>query len=167
MAKRFEALVAGDKRFEIVTERAMGLVCFRLKVRLHCLLSVLKPFIIEIFNNTDGCIKLLKGENPLTRELFDRLMARKRIYLTAATYRDKLIIRFVVCSRLCGEKDIDFAWNEIKGQVDDIITANKTRLQPINGIEKSKKVLSKKLGAITATIEGLKIEEVKCSQTIS
>jgi len=32
LAKEFEALVRGDSRFEIVTERIMSLVCFRLKV---------------------------------------------------------------------------------------------------------------------------------------
>lgn len=34
LAKKFERLVKSDQRFEVVNEVVMGLVCFRLKVRL-------------------------------------------------------------------------------------------------------------------------------------
>ncbi|KDR23679.1 Aromatic-L-amino-acid decarboxylase, partial [Zootermopsis nevadensis] len=80
LAREFEALLRGDSRFEIVTDISMGLVCFR-----------------------------LKGPNQLTKRLHDRLMARKNIYVIAATFQDKYIIRFVVCSRVTESRDIAFA----------------------------------------------------------
>ncbi|KAF7997969.1 hypothetical protein HCN44_009367 [Aphidius gifuensis] len=100
LAKHFETHINSDERFEIVTERSMGLVCFR-----------------------------MKGDDKLTRGLLDRLMKRKRIYLIAATFGEKLMIRFVVCSRLCQVDDIDFAWNEIRGQAD--ITSSSTIISHI------------------------------------
>ncbi|XP_008553532.1 3,4-dihydroxyphenylacetaldehyde synthase-like [Microplitis demolitor] len=84
LAKIFELQVKSDNRFEIVTERTLGLVCFR-----------------------------MKGENSLTRNLYDCLLKRKLIFLTPATYQDKLILRFATCGRLSVQEDIEFAWNEI------------------------------------------------------
>ncbi|XP_008553493.1 aromatic-L-amino-acid decarboxylase [Microplitis demolitor] len=140
LAKRFESLVESDERFEIITERSMGLVCFR-----------------------------VKGENSLTRDLYDRLMKRKRIYLTAATYQDQLIIRFVVCSRLCLEEDIDYAWNEITSQAAEILnsqihqTAIECSHKPVKEIENPGKCP----GAMAARIEGLNINKAKVLQKIS
>ncbi|XP_070158303.1 aromatic-L-amino-acid decarboxylase [Polyergus mexicanus] len=88
----FEKYLTSDDRFEIVTEAVMGLVCFR-----------------------------IKGDNSLTKKLLDRLQARRQVYLIASTYQDKLIARFVVCSRLCREEDIVFSWNEISSQTNEIL----------------------------------------------
>ncbi|KAK0172568.1 hypothetical protein PV328_005871 [Microctonus aethiopoides] len=140
LAKRFEILVKADDRCEIVTETIMGLVCFR-----------------------------MKGDNSLTKELFDRLMERKRIYLTAATYRDKFMIRFVVCSRHCQPEDIDFAWDEITSQVDEILRSKRHQHQLIdcNNTNKEIELPGKQLVAIAATIEGLKMNDAKASPKIS
>lgn len=97
LAQEFETLLRGDSRFEIVTEISMGLVCFR-----------------------------LKGPDSLTKTLHDRLMARKKIYIIAATFRDKHILRFVVCSRMSEPRDIAFAWEEIRGQADQVLLGNNT-----------------------------------------
>lgn len=51
-------------------------------------------------------------------------MARKRIYVIAATFRKNYIIRFVVCSRVTESKDIAFAWEEIRTQADQVLSEN-------------------------------------------
>lgn len=89
LAEHFEDLVLSDARFEVVTKRAMGLVCFR-----------------------------LKGDSCYTKELLDNITDRKKIYMIPATVRGDLMIRFVVCGLNPEEIDIDYAWNEIKTQAD-------------------------------------------------
>lgn len=103
LAQEFENLLRGDSRFEIVTEISMGLVCFR-----------------------------LKGPDSLTKALHDRLMARKKIYIIAATFRDKHILRFVVCSRVTESRDITFAWEEIRGQADQVLLGNTGNDTPLS-----------------------------------
>lgn len=49
-------------------------------------------------------------------------MASGQIYLVTTTVHSKLVIRFVVCSRLTEETDVQFAWNEIRAQADHITT---------------------------------------------
>ncbi|KAJ9576935.1 hypothetical protein L9F63_006501 [Diploptera punctata] len=90
LAKQFEDLVRNDNRFEIVTEVSMGLVCFR-----------------------------IKGPDSLTKCLHEKLMERKNIYLIAGTFRNKHLLRFVVCSSMTDSKDITFAWEEICSQMPD------------------------------------------------
>lgn len=90
LADMFGKLVNQDPRFEVVTV-TMGLVCFR-----------------------------LKGDNVWTKNLYERLMASGQIYLVTATVRSRLVIRFVVCSRLTEEVDVQFAWNEICTQADRV-----------------------------------------------
>lgn len=43
-------------------------------------------------------------------------MASGKIYLVTASVRSQLVIRYVVCSRLTEERDVEFAWNEICAQ---------------------------------------------------
>uniref|UniRef100_A0A2H8TM60 Aromatic-L-amino-acid decarboxylase n=1 Tax=Melanaphis sacchari TaxID=742174 RepID=A0A2H8TM60_9HEMI len=90
LADMFGKLVKQDPRFEVVTV-TMGLVCFR-----------------------------LKGDNVWTKNLYERLMVSGQIYLVTATVGSKLVIRFVVCSRLTEEIDVHFAWNEICAQTDRV-----------------------------------------------
>lgn len=131
LSAHFENLVKSDPRFEVACTN-MGVVCFR-----------------------------LKGDDSLTQELLDRVTNRKNIYVIPCHYREKLVIRFVVCSRMCEVKDIDFAWEELKGQADEIVKGNcvtecnilnsvigekkniaridiSTTCQKSNGLEKSK-----------------------------
>jgi hypothetical protein len=51
-------------------------------------------------------------------------MARKNIYVIAATLQNKYIIRFVVCSRVTESRDIVFAWEEIRSQADQVLSDN-------------------------------------------
>ncbi|EZA48703.1 Aromatic-L-amino-acid decarboxylase [Ooceraea biroi] len=92
LAHVFEEYVRSDDRFEIVAEVCMAIVCFR-----------------------------LKGDESLTKKLLDRLQARRRIYLVAGSYENKVIARFVICSRLCTEEDIAVSWNEINSQTTEIL----------------------------------------------
>lgn len=62
----------------------------------------------------------LKGGCELTKKLQERIVERKNIYMIPATYRDKIIIRFVICGMDPQEKDIEYAWNEIRTVTDDL-----------------------------------------------
>lgn len=88
-AKIFESFLRNDDRFEIVNEVSMGLVCFQ-----------------------------LKGDDSLNRELNKRVNEEKRIHMTPAELDGKLVLRFVVASRLTKDEDVKFAWNEIKKHAD-------------------------------------------------
>jgi aromatic-L-amino-acid decarboxylase len=59
-------------------------------------------------------------------------MARKKIYIIAATFRDKHILRFVVCSRMTESRDITFAWEEIRGQADQALLGNTGNDTPLS-----------------------------------
>jgi hypothetical protein len=57
-------------------------------------------------------------------------MARQNIYIIVATFNDKHILRFVVCSRMTESKDVQFAWEEIRGQADQVLMGNDTEWHP-------------------------------------
>ncbi|KAG5330113.1 DDC decarboxylase, partial [Acromyrmex heyeri] len=130
LAHLFETYVRSDDRFEITTEVILGLVCFR-----------------------------IKGDNSLTKELLDRLQARKKVYLIAGTHHHKLVARFVVCSRLCREEDIATSWNEICSQTTEILRTKLNKESVKNGI--------KSTDDIATRIESLNLESKKNMQKIS
>ncbi|EFN80849.1 aromatic-L-amino-acid decarboxylase [Harpegnathos saltator] len=129
LAHLFEKHVKSDTRFEII-KASMGLVCFR-----------------------------IKGDDSLTQELLDRLQARKQIYVTAGSYQNKLLVRFVVCSNFCQEVDISFAWNEITSQTTEIL---QERLS-----ERSINIIIKSTDEIATRIKTLNLETKDNSQKIS
>ncbi|XP_011314295.1 aromatic-L-amino-acid decarboxylase [Fopius arisanus] len=90
LAEKFENALSTDDRFEIVTTFCLGFVSFT-----------------------------IWGNDAFTRELFQRLTDRKKIYVSSALHRERLMIRFV-CTAHTTAEDIEFAWNEIKGQCDEI-----------------------------------------------
>ncbi|XP_065357772.1 3,4-dihydroxyphenylacetaldehyde synthase 2 isoform X1 [Calliphora vicina] len=92
LAERFENYVLSDARFELVTKRALGLVCFR-------------PI----------------GDNKRTTDLLHNLTERKKIYMIQAKQAGKHFLRFVVCGMDPKEQDIDFAWREIQSQMDFVV----------------------------------------------
>jgi len=92
LAKKFEELVRSDDRFEIPVEPNMGLICFK-----------------------------LKGDDSLSRQLLDKLMQRRKIYVISGAYRDQMVIRFAICSRFCMQEDIEFAWDEIVSQANEVL----------------------------------------------
>lgn len=100
----------------------------------------------------------------MTRQLLDRLSARKKIYIVAATYREKLIVRFVVCSRFSKEEDIHFAWNEIVSQASEIVQNFKPTLK-ISILDDEP--MTKENGDRVTKFEGLKIDSEKEPPTIS
>jgi hypothetical protein len=53
-------------------------------------------------------------------------MARQNIYIIAASFKDKHILRFVVCSRMTESSDVQFAWEEIRGQAEQVLMGNDT-----------------------------------------
>lgn len=63
----------------------------------------------------------LKGDDSLTRNLLERINNRKNIYMIPAYYHNKVIIRFVICGMDPQEKDIEYAWNEIKTVADEML----------------------------------------------
>ncbi|XP_058799208.1 aromatic-L-amino-acid decarboxylase-like [Phymastichus coffea] len=133
LAKQFEEYVKNDDRFEIPVEVAMGLICFR-----------------------------LKGEDDLSQKLLDKLMARRKIYVIPGGYRDKFVIRFVVCSRFTIQEDIEFAWNEISSQASEVLQ-NNTQVKALNGdCDISTKEVT---GEIASRVKNLEIENKKFHST--
>jgi hypothetical protein len=53
-------------------------------------------------------------------------MTRQNIYIIAATFKDKHMLRFVVCSRMTESRDIQFAWEEIRGQAELVLMDSDT-----------------------------------------
>ncbi|XP_011548130.2 aromatic-L-amino-acid decarboxylase-like [Plutella xylostella] len=99
LALHFANLVRSDDRFLVEPEPSMGLVCFRLR---------------------DG--------DSTTKLLLDNLTAKKNLFMVAATYRGRYIIRFVVCSRLTTKEDVEYSWMKIKEEA-DLISSNKVTLK--------------------------------------
>lgn len=78
----------------------------------------------------------LKGDCSLTRRFLDKITARKNIYMIPATYRDRIIIRFVICGMDPQEKDIEYAWKEIKAVADEMFEEIEAEKQQVKSIEK-------------------------------
>lgn len=76
----------------------------------------------------------LQGDNEATLQLYNQLMTRKQIYLTKASFQDRLFLRFVINSRLCEDKDVEFAWNEIINIVKEIRDPESDSVRNENGI---------------------------------
>lgn len=102
LAQHFESLVKSDKRFELCTS-SMGLVCFR-----------------------------LKGDDILTQTLLEKIQQRKTIYLIAGHFLHKFVIRFAVCSRFTEKSDVDYAWQEILSQTEEIVPSPKNLTDEIS-----------------------------------
>ena len=91
-AKLFETLVKTDERFEIIAERHLGLVVFR-----------------------------LKGKNEITEHLLKQINKDGRLHVVPASIKDKYIIRFTVTSYYTTEEDIKRDWSIIKSSADLIL----------------------------------------------
>lgn len=91
LAGKFAEKIVNDSRFEIIGKPVLGLVCFR-----------------------------IKGDCEYTNRLVDILTERKNIYVIRAHCNQKLVIRFVVNGLKPTEADIEYAWNEIVAQVNEM-----------------------------------------------
>ena len=114
LAERFENYVKNDNRFELVIPRSMGLVCFR-----------------------------LKGDCSLSKELLERITERKQIYMIHATCHKRIMIRFVICGLEPKEADVDFAWQEIQSQANELFVRHS--LPMLNASEKNNDALVDKI----------------------
>lgn len=104
LAGKFAEMIANDSRFEIIGKPVLGLVCFR-----------------------------IKGNCEYTNRLVDILTERKNIYVIRAHCNEKLVIRFVVNGLKPTEDDIEYAWNEIVTQVNEILKkTNKKTIEVSN-----------------------------------
>ncbi|UYV76904.1 Tdc2 [Cordylochernes scorpioides] len=96
LAKKFEALVRKDDRFEVVNEVLFGLVCFRLK-------------------DTDA----------INQRLLTMINASGKLHMVPASLNECFVIRFCVCSQNATDADILYAWEVITQFTDDLVEAKK------------------------------------------
>ncbi|XP_026487619.2 aromatic-L-amino-acid decarboxylase-like [Vanessa tameamea] len=96
LALHFAKLVRSDNRFIVEPEPSMGLVCFRLQ---------------------DG--------DSNTKKLLENLIEKKKLFMVACTFRNRYVIRFVVCSRLTTKEHIETSWNFIKEETDRLMSPDK------------------------------------------
>ncbi|KAB7496953.1 Tyrosine decarboxylase [Armadillidium nasatum] len=95
LAKKFEALVKKDNRFEVASPVLLGLVCFRMKVGNH-----------------------------LNAKLLSSINAAGKIHMVPANLGDKYVIRFCVCAQNATDGHIEYAWeviSEFATDMQDII----------------------------------------------
>uniref|UniRef100_A0A1B6G856 Tyrosine decarboxylase n=1 Tax=Cuerna arida TaxID=1464854 RepID=A0A1B6G856_9HEMI len=95
LARLFENHVLKDKRFEIVNDVRMGLVCFRLR--------------------SEG--------DKLTADLLANINHSGKIHMIPARIKGKYIIRFSVNAQHATEKDIDYAWSVITEYATEVLTS--------------------------------------------
>lgn len=94
----------------------------------------------------------LKGDCSLTRQLLDRITERKKIYMIPAHFREKVIIRFVICGMDPQESDIEYAWNEIKTVADEMFAEIESEQQSLADSIKNdvkKEIVNDKVNEIT------------------
>lgn len=94
LAKYFESLVKKDKRFEVVNDVKLGLVCFR-----------------------------LYGPDAVNRTLLATINASGKLHMIPSMVKGKYIIRFCVVAEHATEADIEHAWSVISAQADDLMTS--------------------------------------------
>jgi glutamate/tyrosine decarboxylase-like PLP-dependent enzyme len=110
-----------------ITLRTYGQEYIREYLRKHIKLATLFLDYIETDARFESCGQSLalayfrlKGDDSLTKKLLDRITERKNVYMIPAFYQEKVIIRFVICGMDPQEKDIEYAWNEIKNVADEM-----------------------------------------------
>ncbi|OQV18280.1 Tyrosine decarboxylase [Hypsibius exemplaris] len=92
LAKRLEALIKLDSRFEIMNQVTLGLVCFR-----------------------------LHGNNTLNEKFLSSINASGKLHMVPASLNERYVIRFCVCSQTATDDDIDHAWHVITQMATDIL----------------------------------------------
>ncbi|KYN29190.1 Histidine decarboxylase [Trachymyrmex cornetzi] len=95
LAKRFEAHMKKDKRFEILNDVRVGLVCFR-----------------------------LKESDEMNQELLANINASGRLHMIPARVMDKYILRFCVTKEDATEDDIDYALSVIEEHATEVMLAH-------------------------------------------
>ncbi|XP_046620420.1 tyrosine decarboxylase-like [Neodiprion virginianus] len=119
LAKRFEALMRKDTRFDVVNDVRVGLVCFR-----------------------------LKGSDTLNQELLANINASGKLHMIPSRVKEQYIIRFCVVREHATEEDIDYAFDVIEEHSTEVLLAHFDKPQTPEIIVKSPKTpppLSKRL----------------------
>ncbi|KAH7668778.1 Tyrosine decarboxylase protein [Dioscorea alata] len=99
MAMKFEGMVAGDRRFEVVVPRTFAMVCFRL----------LAP---------EGWPEEV---NELNRRLLEGLNKSGRVCMSHAVVGGVYVIRFAIGATLTEQHHVDLAWRLVRRHADDLL----------------------------------------------
>ncbi|XP_034950094.1 tyrosine decarboxylase-like [Chelonus insularis] len=92
LAKKFEALMKKNKRFEVLNEVKVGLVCFR-----------------------------LKGSDELNQELLANINASGKIHMIPSRMMGQYVIRFCVTRENATEDDIEYAAQVIEQHATEVL----------------------------------------------
>ncbi|KAG8472157.1 hypothetical protein CXB51_036621 [Gossypium anomalum] len=95
MAKRFEALVGEDERFEIVVPRKFALVCFRLKPKVE--------------------------EEDLNRKLVEAINSSGRAFMSHAVLSGIYVIRCAIGTTLTQQHHVDALWKLIQDKAQSLL----------------------------------------------
>lgn len=104
LAKRFEAHVLNDKKFEL---------CNEVKVSRQKKISVYILYFLNHFQLGLVCFRL-KGPDKLNETLLSNINASGKIHMVPAKVQKKYVIRFCVCSQYATEKDIGKCTNYLQ-----------------------------------------------------
>ncbi|KAK9873184.1 hypothetical protein WA026_021417 [Henosepilachna vigintioctopunctata] len=96
LAKKFEALVRKDSRFELCHKVVLGLVCFR-----------------------------LKGSEKLNEKLLSNINESGKLHMVPASVKERYFIRFCVVAQHATEEDIHYAWEVITDFATDLLDSTK------------------------------------------
>ncbi|XP_050699475.1 aromatic-L-amino-acid decarboxylase-like isoform X2 [Eriocheir sinensis] len=91
LARRFEAHVRKEPRFEVASPVHLGLVCFR-----------------------------LRESNHINQKLLSSINASGKLHMVPASLNDRYVIRFCVCRQTATDEDIDYAWEVISQFATDL-----------------------------------------------
>ncbi|GLT85691.1 hypothetical protein SLE2022_038720 [Rubroshorea leprosula] len=103
MAKSFEALVRGDKRFEVVVPRNFAMVCFRM---------VPSAF---------GAGVELDSANKLNWKLLELVNTSGKGYMTHAMVGEIFVIRCAIGVTLTKEKHVIRAWKVVQETANTVL----------------------------------------------
>ncbi|KAB0795491.1 hypothetical protein PPYR_12330 [Photinus pyralis] len=101
LAKHFESLVLKDRRFEVVNDVKLGLVCFR-----------------------------LLGPESINRTLLAMINASGKLHMIPSMVKSKYIIRFCVVNEYATEPDVEQAWKIIADSATDLLATLDKPLSP-------------------------------------
>ncbi|MEU7632097.1 pyridoxal-dependent decarboxylase [Nocardia sp. NPDC049220] len=99
LAEQFDDLVRSDARFERVTARTLGLVCFR-----------------------------LKAGNEINKDLLERVNADGAAFLTHTMVAKLYTLRFAVGSPFTKSSHVSAAWSRLQKFATEVLTTRATRL---------------------------------------
>ncbi|XAR55447.1 hypothetical protein NMG60_11035517 [Bertholletia excelsa] len=98
LARRFEELVRGDERFEVVVPRKFALVCFRLETRRE---------------EEDG--------REVNMKLLEAVNSSGRAFMTHAVVDGTYIIRCAIGATLTEERHVDGLWKLVQEKADQLL----------------------------------------------